>query len=370
MSEGNYGLKEKHGRRKKERKKMNKFLKFILIFLLIIIVIFAGIVTAAWIFYNGKLNMIKREYIDETQIGLSQETEEELSDYRNIALFGIDSRKDDYGVGNRSDCIMVASINKKTNEVKLFSVYRDTYLLVTESGNDVLDKVTHAYSYGTAQNALKSLNTSLDLNIKEYVTVNFDALVTAIDAIGGVKINVDKEEVKYINGYIDETARVAGVKANHITSAGTYNLDGAQAVAYSRIRYTAGGDYKRAERQREVLEAMLTKAKSLGLSQLNALVDEVLPRASTNMSNSAINDIVFNVMNYKIGESKGWPYAVTGYTTDRWVAVPLTLESNVKRLHEEYFNQKDYEVSDTVKEISNKIIARTGLSEDKAYNED
>ena len=181
MSEGNYGLKEKHGRRK-EKKKMNKFLKFILIFLLIIIIVFAGIVTAAWIFYNGKLDMIKRETIDETQIGLSEETEEGLSNYRNIALFGIDSRADDYGRGNRSDCIMVASINKKTNEVKLFSVYRDTYLLVTESGNDVLDKVTHAYSYGTAQNALKSLNTSLDLNIKEYVTVNFDALVTAIDA--------------------------------------------------------------------------------------------------------------------------------------------------------------------------------------------
>ncbi len=155
--------------------------------------------------------------------------------------------------------MIIASINEKTNEVKLISVYRDTYVYVTENGTKRLDKITHAYSYGGAQNTLKSLNEALDLNITEFVTVNFDAVIAAVDSLGGVYIDLDSSEIKYINDYIDATSQSSGIKSSHITSTGRQKLDGVQAVAYSRIRYTAGGDYKRTERMRTVVEAMLSK---------------------------------------------------------------------------------------------------------------
>ena len=158
-------------------KKIKKVLLTIFVVFLMILAILAGIAT--W-FIQNKLGKIQKENIDENEIGISEQIQEELSDYRNIALLGIDSRADDYGLGNRSDCIIIASINQKTKEVRLISVYRDTYMQVEENGYARLDKVTHAYSYGGAQNALKALNTNLDLNITEYITVNFDAVEYAV----------------------------------------------------------------------------------------------------------------------------------------------------------------------------------------------
>ena len=214
-------------------KKKRTGLKIFLIILIILVVIIAAILTAGYTYIYSKLGKINQEQIDTSAISIDDAVADELSNYRNIALFGIDSREDDYGRGNRSDCIIIASINKKTSEIKLVSVYRDTYLKLTGRN---LDKVTHAYSYGGAELAVSTLNANLDLNIQEYVTVNFDAVVDAVDALGGIKLNVDNEEIKYINGYIDENNRVTGHNSSHITTAGTYNLDGVQALAYSRIR--------------------------------------------------------------------------------------------------------------------------------------
>ena len=235
-------VKEKMGKEKKKKHKKLKIFGRIVLVLIIIIAILLG--TAYWYITNkmGKMNKVD---INEADLGISTETNSKLSGYRNIAIFGVDSRSDDYGVGNRSDCIIIANINNITGEIKLISVYRDTYVDIKGHG---LDKITHAYSYGEAPLAINTLNKNLDLNIKEFVTVNFDSVAQAVDQLGGVKINVTAEETKYINTYIDETARVTGKTANHITQAGTYNMDGVQAVAYSRIRYTAGGDYKRTER--------------------------------------------------------------------------------------------------------------------------
>ena len=275
---------------------------------------------------------------------------------------GIDSRADDYDIGNRSDCIIIASMNEKTGETNLVSVYRDTYIYVTENGNKKLDKITHAYSYGGPQNTLKSLNKAIDLNITEYVTVNFDAVITAVDALGGVNINIDSSELQYINGYIDATSQSSGIKSSHITTAGTHKLDGVQAVAYSRIRYTAGGDYKRTERMRTVLEAMLTKMKTLSISQLNSFADTILPRIKTNISSGEIFSLIPKLASIKVKQSIGWPYNVKGITLDRWYGVPVTLESNVVKLHQEIFEQSDYTAPDTVKEMSNAIIKKTGYN--------
>ena len=344
-------------------KKKNKGLKIFLRVLIVIIVIILGIAIAGYSFVHNKLSKMKTEYIDKTAIGISEEAKDSLKGYRNIALLGIDSRADDYGTGNRSDCIIIASINEKTKEVKLLSVYRDTYVYVTENGNKKLDKITHAYSYGGAQNTLKSLNEALDLNITEYVTVNFDAVIAAVNALNGVEIDITSEELKYINDYIDATSQSSGIKSSHLSKAGRQTVDGVQAVAYSRIRYTAGGDYKRTERMRTVVTAMAKKAKTLSIGQLNKLADTILPRISKNIENNDIIALIPSALSFDIVESLGWPYNVKGITTTAWYGVPVTLESNVIRLHKELFGQEDYKVSETVKEMNAAIIKKTGYTE-------
>lgn len=344
-------------------KKKNKGLKIFLRVLIVIIVIILGIAIAGYSFVHNKLSKMKTEHIDKTAIGISEEAKDSLKGYRNIALLGIDSRADDYGTGNRSDCIIIASINEKTKEVKLLSVYRDTYVYVTENGNKKLDKITHAYSYGGAQNTLKSLNEALDLNITEYVTVNFDAVIAAVNALNGVEIDITSEELKFINDYIDATSQSSGVKSSHLSKAGRQTVDGVQAVAYSRIRYTAGGDYKRTERMRTVVTAMAKKAKTLNIGQLNKLADEILPRVSKNIENNDIIALIPSALSFDITESLGWPYNVKGISTTAWYGVPVTLESNVIRLHKELFGQEDYKVSETVKEMNDAIIKKTGYIE-------
>ena len=350
----------KHSEKKKNNKVLKIFLRILLI-LIILIVILAGIAVG---YISNKLGKLNVEKIDETAIGIDENTKNRLSGFRNIALLGIDSRADDYGVGNRSDCIIIASLNEKTKQIKLISVYRDTYTQMERKGSTILDKITHAYAYGGAQNTLKALNTNLDLNISEYVTVNFDAVISAVDAMGGITINVDSSEIqyinKYINDYIAESSNRLEVEPTLITKTGSQTLSGVQAVAYSRVRYTAGGDYKRSERMRTVIEAMLTKAKTLSIGQLNNLVDTVLPRISTNISGTEILSLLPSIASYEIVDSEGWPYKTEGVTLDKWYGVPVTLESNVVQLHQEVFGQTDYVVDDTVKEISQQIINKSG----------
>lgn len=369
-----YGAYERNKEREEEnnmrkKKKMNKGLKIFLIILLVLVIIIVGLGVAGYTFVNGKIGKMQKENIDTTAVGINEETKQELKGYRNIALLGIDSRADDYGLGNRSDCMMIASINQETNEIKLISVYRDTYVYVMENGTKRLDKITHAYSYGGAQNTLKSLNEAMDLNITEFVTVNFDAVIAAVDSLGGVYIDIDESEIKYVNDYIDATSESSGVKSSHITHSGRQKLDGVQAVSYTRVRYTAGGDYKRTERMRTVVDAMLSKAKTLSISQLNNFVDTILQpdktgqsKIRTNISTSEIWGLIPKLASFKVTESIGWPYDTKGITLDRWYGVPVTLQSNVERLHKEAFEQEDYEASDTVKEMSAAIVKKTGYS--------
>ena len=362
-----YGAYERNKEREEEnnmrkKKKMNKGLKIFLIILLVLVIFILGLGVAGYTFVNGKIGKMQKENIDTTAVGINEETKQELKGYRNIALLGIDSRADDYGLGNRSDCMIIASINQETNAVKLISVYRDTYVYVMENGTKRLDKITHAYSYGGAQNTLKSLNEAMDLNITEFVTVNFDAVIAAVDSLGGVYIDIDESEIKYVNDYIDATSESSRVKSSHITHSGRQKLDGVQAVSYTRVRYTAGGDYKRTERMRTVVEAMLSKAKTLGVGQLNSFADTILPKIRTNISTSEIWGLIPKLASFKVTESIGWPYDTKGITLDRWYGVPVTLQSNVERLHKEAFEQEDYEASDTVKEMSAAIVKKTGYS--------
>ena len=325
-------------------KKQKKGLKAFGITVLVLLIILAILVGGTYVFINSKLAKMQKVDLNENDLNVSAQTEEKLADYRNIAIFGVDSRDDSYDKGNRSDCIIIASINNKTKVVKLISVYRDTYVQIEGHG---LDKITHAYSYGEAPLAIKTLNSNLDLNIKEFATVNFDVVKETVDYIGGISMPITSEEVSQIPG---------------ITKAGTYTLNGEQALAYSRIRHATGGDYKRTERMRNVLTATVNKVKSLNISKLNGFVDTILPKVYTNVTSSEIFSMMPSIANYKITDSIGWPYKTKGITMDRWYGIPVTLESNVTQLHKEAFGETDYVPSDTIKDISNKIIEKTGYS--------
>lgn len=336
---------------------MKKVFKVLLIIILILIIFGAGTIGGLYFYAKTKLSKMNIETIPQDQIQVNEGVTQKLTGYRNIALFGLDSRQDDYGTGNRSDCIIIASINNDTKEVKLVSVYRDTYLQIPGRS---LDKVTHAYSYGGAALALSTLNTNLDLDITEYVTVNFNAVAKIVDSVGGITMNITAEETKYINFYIQENNKVLNRNSSEITEAGTYTLDGVQALAYSRIRYTDGGDYKRTERMRDVLVAVFEKAKHKNISEINTMMNELLPNVSTNIDANEVIKLLPTLMQYKVTDSQGWPYEVKGITLDRWYGVPVTLEDSVEKLHEALFNEKDYQVSTTVKNINSAIIKKTG----------
>ena len=277
--------------------------------------------------------------------------------YRTIALFGNDSRYDDYATDYRTDCIMVAVINNETKEVTLFSIYRDTYVEMELDGKTFLNKINQAY-YNGIENSIKTINKNLDLSITEYAQVNFSSLSDIIDAIGGVDIDVDADELKYINFYIKDTAGVAQKPEENIQikEPGFLHLNGVQAVAYCRIRYTEGWDYKRTERMREVLTTACDKIKKLSLKEMSDLADILLPEVMTNIPKKDL----LGFTRLKITKEFGWPYNTKGWENGDFYGPPITLESNVLQLHREIYGDEDYVVPDSVKEISNKIIKKTG----------
>lgn len=352
----------KHSEEKKEKKKNTngfiKFLKVLGIIILILVLIVLGVGIGGYLYLRNSLGQMQQVEINEENIEINEGVEEALKGYRTIALFGVDSRANQLEKGTRSDCIMLAVIDENTKAVKLVSVYRDTYLQI---GNRGLDKVTHAYAFGGAELSMSTLNTNLDLNITEFATVNFDSLADIVDAIGGVNMNIESAEIKYINSYIDETSRVVGKSSSHITKTGNQKLDGVQAVSYARIRYTSGGDYKRTERMRDVLTAIVEKAKKMGVGELNKLAKTVLPKIYTNISPDEIISMIPQIATYKIEESMGWPYETRGDTINGvWYGVPVNLGQNVTKLHKEVLGQEDYELSEKVKTISDSIIKKTG----------
>lgn len=347
-------------KRTKKKKKMGKGKKIALIILLIIVILVGVVAGVGFWYVNDKLGKMNYVDIAEDQIEVTEGIDEKMNGYRTIAIFGVDSRSNELVKGTRSDCIILATIDEKEKTVKLTSVYRDTYLELTGRS---LDKVTHAYAYGGPALSMSTLNTNLDLNIKEFVTVNFESVVDIVNAVGGINMDITSAEVKYINPYIDEVNKVTHNNASHITTAGKQNLNGVQALAYGRIRYTAGGDYKRTERMRDVMMAVMNKAKSMSVTKLNSLADTLLPKVYTNIKSGEIMGLIPQLAGYKVIDSTGWPYNTKGATINGvWYGPPITLESNVKELHEKVYGQAGYEVSSKVKEISNKIVNKTGYS--------
>lgn len=286
-----------------------------------------------------------------------------LEGYTNIAIFGLDNRGNGkYDRGN-SDVIMIASINNKTKEVRLVSVYRDTYLNV---GSGKYNKANSAYARGGAKAAVQMLNTNLDLNIKEYMCVDWNAVVEAVDALGGVEIEITEQERVMINDLIIEIDHFVGSQTSQIKKAGVQNLTGAQATAYARIRKTAGNDFKRTSRQRIVLEAMLNKAKQSDLGTLVDICNAVFDDVSTSLDLTEIIGLARHVKEYTIGSTSGFPFEMTtaNLAQTNSTVVPIGLADDVASLHKYLFDTEDYQPSKTVQVISQAIMDKTGITED------
>jgi LCP family protein required for cell wall assembly len=279
---------ENKNKRGSKNKKSKKNRKIIVITTIIGIIILLGAGSFGYV-YN-LLGQMKTTEIDKSNeaVGVSDkivdriEKEDPNKDVTNIALFGLDTRDPD--VNGRSDALMIASIDKKHKKIKISSIMRDLYVNVPGKGKT---KITHAYAYGGAQLAIKTLNESFQLDIKDYVTVDFFSLEKIIDKLGGVTIDVRKEEVQYINQYMQETAAIEKKAVPTVTKSGTLNLNGIQAVAYTRIRYV-GNDYERTERQRKVLTAMFNKIQSAGVTKYPGIVTSVLPYVETSLTKGNI----------------------------------------------------------------------------------
>ena len=285
-----------------------------------------------------------------------------LEGYTNIALFGLDNRSEgEYDKGH-SDVIMIASINNKTKEVKLLSVYRDTYLSI---GSSKFTKANAAYANGGAKQAVRMLNTNLDLNIKEYACVDWMAVTEAVDALGGVTIEVTDKEVPFINAGVNEMNAKLNTNSPYLEKSGVVRLNGVQATSYARIRKLAGNDFMRSSRQRIVMEAMLTEAKKADLGTLLDICKSCFDDISTSLSLDEIIGLARHVKEYKIVETTGFPFTMTTkmLAGSGDTVIPIDMKSNVTKLHEFLFDNVDYKPSKTVDAIHEAIIQKTGVTE-------
>ena len=348
---------KKISNRKRRKRKLVLFVVEIVILALVLLALFA----------YQKLDLIQNKILDKDKISVNPVTEETLQTfegYTTIALFGLDNRQAGvYSTGN-SDVIMVMSIDNDTKNVNMVSVYRDTYLNIAGVGESQnFRKCNAAYAYGGAEQAINMLNQNLDLDIEDYVSFDFSAVAEAVDILGGVDIEITSStELNELNKYINHTNKVLGTSVSQIGSTGVQTLNGVQAVAYSRIRYTAGGDFKRAERQRRVLNEMIKKAKRANLVELNELINAVFPDIETSLTNAEMLSMAAAMMNYDMSGSGGFPADRTTMKlgSKGSIVVPCDLLTNVTKLHQQLYGTEEYEPSQTVQDYNYIITVDTG----------
>ena len=357
-----------HGSRNRRKKPWGRGKKIAVGVAVGLLVVVAALVGGAYAYLNhhlGKANSANDFNVDAvTNLELSQEVREKMEEgYWTIAIFGLDSRDSSTGKGNQSDVIMIANIDRKTGEIKLVSVFRDTYLNVNDK--NVYNKINAAYAEGGPEQAVKALNKNLDLNITHYASFNWKAVATGINILGGVDIDVSKSEFYYINAFITETVKGTGIGSTQLKSAGTHHMDGVQAVAYGRLRLM-DSDYARTERQRIVIQKAFEKAKTADLATLNSLVGNMFEMCATNIDIMDVLSMAKDVKKYHLGETMGFPAArgeqrIKIGRDNLSCVIPQTLVSNVTSLHSFLFGEENYTPSSTVQTISKKISDTSGL---------
>lgn len=339
------------GRRKKRgfsTWSLGKKIGVIFVSMLLVIVIGGGAAAAAYV--TSKMDKMEVEQLDANKLEINQEVEHKTG-YLNVALFGVDSRELSLGKGTRSDTIIVASLNQETGEIKLCSVYRDSLL---QQSDGSYNKANAAYSFGGVEGAVALLNKNLDMNIEHYVTVNFNALSDVVDALGGLDIEMTHTEAELTNGYFEEVAKVTGREFEMVDGyEGLIHVNGGQATAFCRIRYTQGDDFKRTERQRLVIEKIVEKLQSANLATINKIIDDVFDEVGTNFTLPEILSYAKDFKSYKLGETTGFPYNVSTGTLSGIgsTVIPTSLTSDVQQLHQFFFGDDGYTPSETVQNI-------------------
>ena len=352
----------------RRRKKKNKARKILLIVVLVLFAVIAAAGFGIYKYFDNKVESMDQVdfKVPEVQnLNLTEEKREQMEKgFLTVAVFGVDSRDNSLGKGNQSDVIMIANLNRETGEIKLVSVFRDTYLNVSDK--NTYNKINAAYASGGPEAAVKAINKNLDLNITHYATFNWKAVATVINILGGVEVDISKSEFYYINAFITETVKGTGIGSVQLKAPGVHNLDGVQAVAYGRLRLM-DSDYARTERQRIILTKAFEKLKKADLTTLNSVVGHVMEMSSTNIKWEELLSLAGGISKYHLSETTGFPAArgeakIKIGSNKLSCVIPQTLESNVISLHNFLFGEENYEPSATVKEISAKIAHVSGLA--------
>ena len=358
----------------KPRKKSKKIL-FILE--IVVLLLFIG-----GLFVYGQISAkLDKIDIQETDLAdqdiVTNDQAPQMTGYTTYALFGLDHRSKNEKLNTEnSDTIIIASINNDTKAVKLVSVYRDTLLNVKD---DTYSKANSAYALGGPTNAVSMLNTNLDLNITDYVAIDFNALVTVVDCLGGLDIPLSYAEIVHMNNYCVETSEETGKSYTPVelpdpkpedeeAIVDTYHLNGVQATSYCRIRNTASLDMGRTARQRRVIQMIVDKAKKAGLSTIFDIMDQVFPMVKTSVSKTEILKMIPAMIGYSIDETTGFPNDYKFAQVKGSVIVPTTLESNVLKMHQFLYGDTSYTPTQDVLNRSAQItnIAGGGDVQDTA----
>lgn len=357
-------------KRVRRRRRRNTLSRVMFALEIIVLVVLMG-----GLFVYAKLGKLNHETINEEELDVNESVTENqvMKGYTTIALVGIDSRDDKLKSDWNSDTMIIASINNDTKKVKLVSVYRDTYLCLgeDEDENNSYGLANSAYCTGGAKKMINMLNKNLDMNISDFVTVNFQAVAETVELLGGIDVEMKKEEVVHLNNYCVETSEVTGMDYTPLEEIeGVHHLNGVQAVAYARIRKTSGNDFRRAARQREVIYRIVEKAKNSSIATLNTVLDKIFPMIYTSLTEKEILSMEMNMLSYDIEDQTGFPFDhLYGDTVKEAMdgvdcVLPITLESNVIKLHEFLYPEDSYVPSNEVKTYSQEIIDKSGFGEE------
>lgn len=377
-------MSKKNYKKSRKYKKMRRR-KIIFGIEITVLLILSGILFVyAWI--NRSMDKMNQDTLDSSQIQINSEVKantdlSQMSGTQVIALVGVDARGvegSELAESMNSDTIILCCIDHDKQEIRMVSIMRDTWMNMAKYTDEYyeFDKANSAYNRGGPESMLSMLNTNLDFALTDYVTVNFKALADAIDVLGGLDIEMTNAECVHANNYNREVSEAQGVEYEAIPYdedlgddySEVRHVSGALATSYARIRYGGGDDAKRTSRQRIVINLMVQKLKQ-NPTKIPEILDKVMGNVSTSLTKNEILELGMHAVTYTMGTSYAYPFqlcygenVVNALGED--VVIPVTLEFNVRELHEYLYPGLSYEPSAAVTEYSDYIARKSGYDED------
>lgn len=377
-------MSKKNYKKSRKYKKMRRR-KIIFGIEITVLLILSGILFVyAWI--NRSVDKMNQDTLDSSQIQINSEVKantdlSQMSGTQVIALVGVDARGvegSELAESMNSDTIILCCIDHGKQEIRMVSIMRDTWMNMAKYTDEYyeFDKANSAYNRGGPESMLSMLNTNLDFALTDYVTVNFKALADAIDVLGGLDIEMTNAECVHANNYNREVSEAQGIEYEAIPYdedlgddySEVRHVSGALATSYARIRYGGGDDAKRTSRQRIVINLMVQKLKQ-NPTKIPEILDKVMGNVSTSLTKNEILELGMHAVTYTMGTSYAYPFqlcygenVVNALGED--VVIPVTLEFNVRELHEYLYPGLSYEPSAAVTEYSDYIARKSGYDED------